>query len=244
MTSSTITVPDGTTIYYKDWGSGPPIVFSHGWPLNGDAWEDQMLFLASRGYRCIAHDRRGHGRSSQPWNGNEMNQYADDLAALMEGARSQRRGSRRALDRRRRDHALRRAAWNPARREDGPGRRHPADHGQDRGQSRWPADRRVRRVCAPRPLGDRSQLYKDLASGPFFGFNRPGAKASQGLIDAFWLAGMQAGAKGDVRLHQGVLRDRLHGGPQEDRRAHADSSTVTTTRSCRSTPRRWRRPSW
>jgi non-heme chloroperoxidase len=81
---SAITTPDGTRIYYKDWGTGQPVVFSHGWPLSADAWEDQMLFLAARGYRCIAHDRRGHGRSSQPWDGNEMNIYADDLAALVE----------------------------------------------------------------------------------------------------------------------------------------------------------------
>src|SRR5271167_4953435 len=81
---STITTKDGTQIYYKDWGTGQPIVFSHGWPLSSDAWEDQMMFLASRGYRCIAHDRRGHGRSSQPWNGNDMDTYADDLATLVE----------------------------------------------------------------------------------------------------------------------------------------------------------------
>ena len=81
---STIATKDGTRIYYKDWGTGPPIVFSHGWPLSADAWEDQMFYLASRGYRCVAHDRRGHGRSSQPWNGNDMDTYADDLAALVE----------------------------------------------------------------------------------------------------------------------------------------------------------------
>ena len=81
---STITTKDGTRIYYKDWGSGPPVVFSHGWPLSADAWEDQMVFLGAHGYRCIAHDRRGHGRSSQPWNGNDMDTYADDLAALVE----------------------------------------------------------------------------------------------------------------------------------------------------------------
>src|SRR5262245_7924589 len=85
-THHTITTADGTEIYYKDWGTGQPIVFSHGWPLSGDAWEDQMFFLASRGYRCIAHDRRGHGRSSQPWNGNDMDTYADDLAALVEAS--------------------------------------------------------------------------------------------------------------------------------------------------------------
>src|SRR2546425_6065142 len=81
---TTITSKDGTTIYYKDWGKGQPIVFSHGWPLSADAWEDQMIFLAERGYRCFAHARRGHGRSSQPWDGNDMNTYADDLAQLVE----------------------------------------------------------------------------------------------------------------------------------------------------------------
>jgi non-heme chloroperoxidase len=193
-TSSTITTADGTIIYYKDWGRGQPIVFSHGWPLNSDAWENQMLFLAARGYRCIAHDRRGHGRSSQPWNGNEMNTYADDLAALID-----------ALD-------LQDVVLIGHSTGGGEVARYVGRHG----------NRRVAKVVlvgAVPPLmvktevnrgglpidvfngmraashADRAQLYQDLASGPFFGFNRPGAKPSQGLIDSFWLAGMQAGAK-------------------------------------------------
>ena len=105
---STITTKDGTQIYYKDWGSGQPVVFSHGWPLSADAWEDQMVFLGARGYRCIAHDRRGHGRSSQPWQGNEMDTYADDLAALVDGARPQERDPRRPLHGRRRGRPLHR----------------------------------------------------------------------------------------------------------------------------------------
>ena len=113
---STITTVDGTEIYYKDWGTGQPVVFSHGWPLSADAWDDQMLFLAAHGYRCIAHDRRGHGRSSQPWDGNEMDTYADDLAALVEDARPEGRDPRRPLHRRRRGRPLHRpprhaSAW-------------------------------------------------------------------------------------------------------------------------------------
>jgi pimeloyl-ACP methyl ester carboxylesterase len=113
---ATVTTKDDTQIYNKDWGSGPPVVFSHGWPLSADAWEAQMMFLADKGYRTIGHDRRGHGRSSQPWHGNEMDTYADDLAALIKAPRPQRRDPRRPLDRRRRGHPLHRPPRHEARR--------------------------------------------------------------------------------------------------------------------------------
>ena len=113
---NTITTKDGTQIYYKDWGSGQPVVFSHGWPLSADAWEDQMFFLAASGYRCIAHDRRGHGRSSQPWNGNDLDTYADDLAELVDSARLARCDPCRPLDRRRRGGPLYRPPRHRARR--------------------------------------------------------------------------------------------------------------------------------
>ena len=191
---NTITTKDGTQIYYKDWGAGQPVVFSHGWPLSSGSWEAQMLFLASNGYRCIGHDRRGHGRSSQPWNGNEMDTYADDLAELIETL------------------GLKDAVLIGFSAGGGEVARYIGRHGTKRvakaalisavpplmlktvanpGGLPMEVFDKIRLGCA----ADRSQFYKDLASGPFFGANRPGAKFSQGMIDSFWLQGMQSGHK-------------------------------------------------
>ena len=191
---STMTTKDGTQIYYKDWGTGQPVVFSHGWPLSSDSWEGPMLFLAAHGYRCIAHDRRGHGRSSQPWTGNDMDTYADDLAQLIA-----------TLD-------LKDAVLVGFSAGGGEVARYIGRHGSGRvakaaliaavpplmlktaaNPGGLPIE--VFDGLRQRALADRSQLYKDLAGGPFFGANRPGAKVSQGMIDAFWHQGIMAGHK-------------------------------------------------
>lgn len=193
---SFITTRDGTEIYYKDWGAGQPVVFSHGWPLTADAWESQMVFLAANGFRCIAHDRRGHGRSSQPSGGNDMDHYADDLADLLEG-----------LD-------LNQASLVGHSTGGGEVARCIGRHGTKR-------IAKVVLVSGVQPLmlktdhnpgglpieafdkirdgviTDRSQFYQDLTT-PFYGANRPGAKLGQGVRDAFWLQGMQGGLKNQL----------------------------------------------
>jgi len=196
QTASTITTADGVQLYYKDWGpkNGPVVTFSHGWPLNSDSWESQMMFLADHGYRVVAHDRRGHGRSSQPWDGNDMDHYADDLATVIN-----------TLDL----HDVTLVGFSTG---GGEVARYIGRHGTGR-------VRKAVLISAVPPLmlktadnpggvpiavfddlrkgqlENRAQLYRDIASGPFYGFNRPGAKVSQPLVDAWWAQGMQAGAK-------------------------------------------------
>jgi non-heme chloroperoxidase len=192
---STITVKDGTTIFYKDMGKGQPIVFSHGWPLNADAWDAQMFFLGQHGFRVIAHDRRGHGRSGQSWDGNEMDTYADDLATLFE-----------TLD-------LKNAVMVGHSTGGGEVARYLGRHGSKRvakavlisavppimiKSEKNPGGLPMEVFDGIRTgvLSDRSQFYKDL-SIPFFGYNRPGAKVSEGVRENFWYQSMQGGLKGE-----------------------------------------------
>jgi non-heme chloroperoxidase len=188
-----ITTKDGTSIYYKDWGSGPAVVFSHGWPLSADAWEDQMMFLASRGYRCIAHDRRGHGRSGQPWSGNDMDTYVADLHELVTGL------------------GLTGATFVGHSTGGGEAARYVARHG---GAAKLVMISSVPPILlkgeanpAGAPLSafddirrgvaaDRSQFWRDL-SAPFYGANRQGSKVSQGLRDSFWMQGMMGALKAE-----------------------------------------------
>ncbi len=193
MSTGTITTQDGTTIFYKDWGTGQPVVFSHGWPLNADAWDDQAFFVASQGYRAIAHDRRGHGRSSQPWDGNDMDHYADDLAALLD-----------ALD-------LHDVVLVGHSTGGGEVAHYIGRHGTARlskavlvgavpplmlktASNPGGLPMEVFDQIRAGVIGDRSQYYKDL-SVSFYGANRPGSKVSQGILDMFWLWSMQVGLK-------------------------------------------------
>jgi non-heme chloroperoxidase len=190
---NTFKTKDGTEIYYKDWGSGPALVFSHGWPLSADAWDDQMIFLADHGYRVIAHDRRGHGRSEQTWSGNDLDTYADDLNDLVESLK------------------LKDATHVGHSTGGGEVARYIARHGTKRVKAavligaipplmlKTPANPgglpiEVFNEIRANVLADRSQFFKDL-SAPFYGANRSGSKVSQGLRDSFWLQGMQAGIK-------------------------------------------------
>ncbi len=191
-----VVTADGVRLYYKDWGpkDGPVVTFSHGWPLSSDSWESQMIFLADQGYRVVAHDRRGHGRSSQPWDGNDMDHYADDLAAVIEaldlddittvgfstgGGEVARYIGRHGTDKVKKAALISAVPPLMLKTADNPG-----------GVPLEVFDG-IRKAS----LENRSQLYLDIASGPFFGFNRPGAKVSQGLINSWWAQGMQAGHK-------------------------------------------------
>ncbi len=195
-TASTITTADGVQLYYKDWGpkDGPVVTFSHGWPLNSDSWESQMIFLAEKGYRVIAHDRRGHGRSSQPWDGNDMDHYADDLATVIDtlgvkdvtlvgfstgGGEVARYIGRHGTAKVKKAVLVSSVPPLMLRTADNPGG--------------LPIE--VFDGFRAAQLANRAEFYREIAAGPFYGFNRPGAKVSQGLIDAWWAQGMMAGHK-------------------------------------------------
>ena len=190
-----ITLRDGAQLFYKDWGAGQPVVFSHGWPLTADDWDIQMMFFAERGYRVVAHDRRGHGRSTQTWDRNDMDNYADDLRELVEAL------------------GLRDAFHVGHSTGGGEVIRYLGRHGSDRaaGAAILSAIPPVMLKSESNPegtpieafdgirdgtLNNRSQFYRDLAGGPFYGFNRPGATLNQGLVDKWWLQGMMGGVKG------------------------------------------------
>jgi non-heme chloroperoxidase len=191
-----ITTKDGVQLYYKDWGprDGQPVVFSHGWPLNSDSWDAQMLFLAEHGYRVVAHDRRGHGRSSQPWEGNDMDHYADDLSTVIEtlnlkhvvlvGFSTGGGEVARYIGR----HGTKRVAKAVLVSAVPPMMVKTADNPNGVPIEVFDGIRKAQ-------IENRAQLYKDIPAGPFYGFNRPGAKVSQGMIDSWWRQGMQGGQK-------------------------------------------------
>ena len=226
----TVTTPDGTEIYYKDWGSGQPIVFSHGWPLSSDDWDTQMLFFLRHGYRVIAADRRGHGRSAQVGDGHDMDHYADDLAAVTAH-----------LD-------IRDAIHVGHSTGGGEVVRYIARHGESRVAkavliSSVPplmVQTEANPGGLPKSVFDdlqaqlaanRSEFYRALPSGPFYGFNRPARDAVGGGHRELVAPGDDGRREGPLRRHRRLLPDRLHRGPQEDHRSRCSSSTATTTRS-------------
>jgi pimeloyl-ACP methyl ester carboxylesterase len=214
----TITTTDGTEIFYKDWGSGQPIVFSHGWPLSADDWDTQMLFFLQHGYRVVAHDRRGHGRSTQTGDGHDMDHYADDLAALtahldlhdaVHVGHSTGGGEVAHYIGRHGEARVAKAVLISAvpplmvQTEANPG-----------GLPKSVFDGLQAQLAA-----NRSEFYRALPSGPFYGFNRPGVEPSEAIIVNWWRQGMMGRREGPLRRHRRLLADRLHRGPQEDHRA-------------------------
>ena len=237
---STIITKDGTEIFYKDWGKGQPIVFHHGWPLSADDWDNQMMFFLAQGYRVIAHDRRGHGRSGQTATGNDMDTYAADVAELVE-----------QLD-------LMNAIHVGHSTGGGEVTRYVAQHARGRvaKAALISAIPPVMVKSESNPGGtpievfdgyraglaaNRAQFYVDIAAGPFYGFNRPGAKVSQGVDRQLVAPGNDGRCQGSLRLHQGILGDRPHRGSQEDHGAGAgDAQRGRPDRAVCGRRRRWR----